>query len=40
MRFDVDELPVDLLIFYLDGSFAKQGMIQVPDIPVVEVRGE
>jgi uncharacterized protein (TIGR02217 family) len=40
VRFDVDELPVDMLMFYLDASLNKVGHIEVPDIPLIEVRNE
>lgn len=38
-RFDIDELPVQLLTFWVEaaGNYAN---VQVPDIPLVEVRGE
>lgn len=40
VRFDIDELPIDLLMFYLDASSNKRGQVEIPDIPLVEVRGE
>lgn len=40
VRFDIDELPIDLLMFYIDSLNAKHGQLEIPDIPLVEVRGE
>ena len=37
VRFDVDTLPVDMLSYYVS-SGANAGLVEVPDIPLIEVR--
>ncbi len=40
-RFDVDELPIEMLNFWVDSlTGVNKGLIQIPDVPLVEVRGE
>lgn len=39
VRFDTDELPVNLLTFWLS-SGSPVSNVEIPDIPLVEVRGE
>jgi uncharacterized protein (TIGR02217 family) len=39
VRFDIDELPLDLLNFWVSGD-TENGLVQIPDIRLVEVRGE
>lgn len=38
-RFDTDELPMDLLVYFIN-SGANYGLVEVPEIPLIEVRGE
>lgn len=38
VRFESDELPIDLLTYWLDSGGADNGNVQVPDIPMIEVR--
>jgi uncharacterized protein (TIGR02217 family) len=38
VRFDIDELPMDMLTYWIGSSDVSN--VQIPDIPVVEVRGE
>lgn len=40
-RLDIDKLPIEMLHFWVDGiTSEKYGLINVPDIPLCEVRGE
>ena len=38
VRFDVDELPIDMMNYWVDASAANKANVQVPDIPMMEVR--
>lgn len=40
VRFDVDEIPIQLLTYWVDSGGNDVGLIQVPEIPLVEVRSE
>lgn len=39
VRFDIDELPSDLLHYWIDGA-TENALLEVPEIPLREVRGE
>jgi uncharacterized protein (TIGR02217 family) len=37
-RFDTDELPLDLLSYWIDSGGLEKGVYQVPEVPLIEVR--
>lgn len=40
VRFDIDELPVDMLNYWLDAAGDDRSNVEIPTIPLIEVRGE
>lgn len=40
VRFDTDELPTEMLMWWINQNAAERTLIELPDIPLVEVRGE
>ena len=40
VRFDIDELPIDLLTYWVDSGGSDKGNVEVPEIPMKEVRNE
>lgn len=39
-RFDIDKLPISMLNYWVEASGTDYSNVQIPDIPLVEVRGE